>query len=197
MIGLPLIFDLGLNGLAFKHFSRKTRVFITCALVLFPGFMQKYGYIIQGFLTKRTDFIHQTRQEHQKIKNEDEIFKILDNLSDTPFVIMADPYSGPRILYHTKHNVVSVPFHSQEDGVIASLLITIKPRATEEETRNVLKSTNTSYVFIKKSMYGSEKESRNFANLAINGYIPKWVEIMDLNIKSDEYIVAKILKNEL
>lgn len=197
MISLFLILDFGLNGIAFKFFSRKTKYLIACVLVLFPSFVQKYGYIIQGLMFKRDIFIQQVKKEHQKIKQEDEIFKFLNNLSVTPVVIMADPYSGPRILYHTKHNVVSVPFHSQEKGVTSSLVITIKHRATEQETRDILKSTNASYVFIKKSMCISDKESHNFANLSMNGYIQEWGEIVDLNIKSNEYIIVKISKNKI
>ncbi|MGL4948324.1 MAG: hypothetical protein ACRC42_02975 [Mycoplasma sp.] len=86
------------------------------------------------------------KNEQNKLCKKDIIFRFLDNVSNTPSIIISDPYLGPRILYETKHSVDPVPFHSQEKGIIASMIITMDHNVSEKDIKEALKTTNASYI---------------------------------------------------
>jgi hypothetical protein len=196
-MGLPLIADLCLNGIATKRLSGKLNIFVTCFIVLSPSLIQKYSLLALGLLNNYTGAIQKTKRDQGALRQKDQIYKFIDDLSETPVVIMADPYSGPRLLYHTKHNVVAVPFHSQEKGVLYSLVLTVKPRATEAETREILKTTNSAYVFVDRSMCICPNSSSNLAKIMMVGNVPSWVEILESHVKNHNYIIAKVRRDEL
>ncbi|MDR1982553.1 MAG: hypothetical protein LBQ08_02015 [Holosporaceae bacterium] len=198
VLSLPLFLNFAMNGLIFKSYSEKIKVVLACALILFPAVSIKYVHMLKELIFHSADFLGYFKYKQQEIYEEDGVFRFLNNeLGPDPVVIMADPYSGPRLLYHTKHNVVAVPFHSQEKGVISSLTITIKSRTEEKETKEILKSTNSSYVFINKRMCACPGSSTNLANFMMHGHIPKWIKPMQLPISEGKFILAKICKDQL
>jgi hypothetical protein len=199
ILSIPLFIDFALNGFIFKtFFSRKIKALVACLFILLPALWLKYIHMMKEFLVNTEEFLEYFKQKQLKIYEEDRIYKFLDEgLGPDPVVIMADPYSGPRILYNTRHNVVSVPFHSQKNGVISSLTITIKPQAGEKETKEILKSTNSSYVFVNKFMCSCPELSVNLANLIIHGHILPWLEPVQLPISNNNFMLVKVHKNKL
>jgi hypothetical protein len=199
ILSLPLFVDFAMNGLLIKtFFSRKIKILVAVTLILLPGICLKYVRMGGEFLFRFEDFTEYFREKQLGIHEEDKLYEFLDNnLGPDPVVIMADPYSGPKLLYLTRHNVVAVPFHSQKNGVISSLTITVKPRAEEKETRETLKSTNSSYVLVNKSMCACPKLSSNLANFMIHGRVPPWMEVVQLPISNNNFILAKVRRDKL
>lgn len=196
-ISLPLILNLGLSGIAVKCFSRKINICITCLLILIPSTIQKYGAMTIDLMFQYDEFMKMAKNAQNSLRQKDVIYKFLDNISETPLVIMSDPYLGPKILYKTKHNVVSVPFHSHEKGIISSMIITMEHSIDEKTTKEVLKTTNTSYVFVEKPICNCFSPHSNLVKMIEYGHIPPWVELVDLPIEKSRCILAKIDKNEL
>jgi hypothetical protein len=199
ILSIPLFIDFALNGFIFRtFFPQKIKALVACLFILLPSVWLKYIYMVKEFWFNTEEFLEYFKQKQLKIYEEDRIYKFLnEGLGPDPVVIMADPYSGPRILYSTKHRVVAVPFHSQRNGVIYSLTITIKPQAEEKETREILKTTNSSYVFVNKAMCNCPELSINLANFIIHGQIPQWLESVQLPISNDNFILTKILRDKL
>ncbi len=196
-MSLPLILNLGLNGITAKCFSRKINICITCLLILIPSTIQKYGAMTIDLMFQYDEFMKMAKNAQNSLRQKEVIYKFLDKISDASLVIMSDPYLGPKILYKTKHNVVSVPFHSQEKGIISSMIITMEHSIDEKTTKEALKMTNTSYVFVEKPICNCFFPHSNLVKMIEHGHIPPWVELMDLPIEKSGCILAKIDRNEI
>jgi hypothetical protein len=181
-VSLPLIIEMGTNRVFVKLLSRKVAVLNICLLVLAPPVVQRYGRLITELLFNRSSLKEGIRKKQHELYSKDEIYKFLDEmLGDTPTVIMASVYAGPRLLYCTKHNVVAVPFHSQERGIILALIVT-SFQSDIADVRVALKSTNSSYIFLEKSKLSSL-------------FHEPWAEFIEL--PSEVYALIKIDKGKL
>ena len=177
LLMLPIVTEF-----CIKRFKRKIGNWLASGLIIIPTF----GYIL--FTTSGGLFdwsILDTLALYKR--NNVEFFKNLDKISDEPKVIMSDPYSGPKILYFSKQKVVVVPFHRQEKGLIASLIITQWKDYNEKLSINALQKTNSTYMLVRRSNQSPD----NLEGRVSAGYIPKWIslEFMDAN---RELCIAKI-----
>ncbi|GHT97659.1 hypothetical protein FACS1894126_2130 [Alphaproteobacteria bacterium] len=121
-----------------------------------------------------------------------ELYKEIDNLSDTPVVIMAFLDDGPKLLHYTKHSVVGAPYHRQQQGIISSHKV-MSGVFSEKTVGQILLDTNVSYIFIKKTHYKYNKARGSLADLiAHNINIPSWISIVKLPEKFDDIIIAKV-----
>ncbi|GHU13238.1 hypothetical protein FACS189449_08330 [Alphaproteobacteria bacterium] len=134
-----------------------------------------------------------------------ELYKEIDNLSDTPVVIMASSNDGPKLLYYTKHSVLGAPYHRQQEGIISSYKV-MQDAFSEKTVGKILLDTNASYIFIKKSAFAkraiskahASAEHASLANMIVhNTNIPPWITIVKLSEKFDNIIIAKINKEML
>jgi hypothetical protein len=185
LFGLPIIVDFAVNGDFAKSIHRLWRVVVALFLTTF-------------FLFFTVFFSDSAPPEDVKhAYTPKELFELIDNLSKTPVVLMAHIDDGPALLYHTKHSVVSAPYHRQESGITSSHRI-MDAKYDEETTKSILKTTNSSYIFIKKHLYEkNHSKPESLAQMLINGNRPDWISILKLPPRFSDIIVAKIDQKKL
>jgi hypothetical protein len=185
LFGLPIIVDFAVNGDFGKSIHRLWRV--VGALFLTTFFLFLTGFFSDSACSKSVSRAYTPR----------ELFELIDNLSQTPAVIMACIDDGPALLYHTKHSVVGAPYHRQERGIISSHKI-MDAKYDEETVKSILKSTGSSYIFIKKYLYDKKRSKpESLAQMLINNNCPDWINILKLPQRFSDVIIAKIDQEKL
>ncbi|MDR1982514.1 MAG: hypothetical protein LBQ08_01805 [Holosporaceae bacterium] len=183
LFGLPFIVDFGMNSSFVESFHRLWRIVITSFLSIFFLFCTSYF-----------DPIKKEKVSGQ-LYAQKELFKVIDNLSPTPEVIMAHSNDGPSILYYTKHGVVGAPYHRQARGIIFSHKI-MSDQYNEEMIKSILRTTNSSYIFIRKSQSAKAKQE-NLVSMIIHNNLPEWASIVKLPKKFNDVLIVKIDKKKL
>jgi asparagine N-glycosylation enzyme membrane subunit Stt3 len=185
--GLILIVEFGMNNKLLESLNRLVRIVIAF-------FMSTLFVFFTAYIDKSNTTDESNKQTKYSTK---EMLCELDKVSDTPVVIMAHSNNGPAILYYTKHSVIGAPYHRQINGIIASYRV-MEDEFSDEVVRDILISTNTSYVFIKKSDYRKINEKNNhkmsLPEMIINNKYPIWITPVKLHKKFDDIIVAKVDK---
>jgi uncharacterized membrane protein len=179
LFSLPLIVDFGMNGNFTKSFYRPLRILIT----LFIS-------IVFVFFTAVLDHSDNESKDIDAGYTKQELFEVIDNLSENPIVIMAHSNDGPALLYYTKHSVVGAPYHRQTEGIISSYKV-MEDEYDEKTVRDILKTTGSSYIFIRKKQY-QKSDLRSLAKMITDNVPPKWIEIVELPPKFKDVIIAKI-----
>jgi hypothetical protein len=179
MFTLPIIVDFGMNNNFTKSLHRVLRTVITAFISMFFLFCTAFSDCTEEDKTIDATY------------TQEELFEIIDNLSEKPVVVMAHSNDGPSILYYTKHSVVGAPYHRQQQGIISSYKV-MEDKYDEKIVKNILKETNSSYVFVRKKQY---KEGKSLARMIIDNVQPKWIEIVKLPPKFNDVVVAKIVQN--
>ncbi|MDR1561031.1 MAG: glycosyltransferase [Holosporaceae bacterium] len=179
VFGLPIIASICLNGGKFA--SRFLRI----------AFMLSIPMVFLCCMYSDKD--KATKYNKVSVYTKQELYAEIDKLSEKPVVIMALIDDGPEILYYTKHCVVGAPYHRQYQGIISSYKV-MEDEYDEKTVKNILHSTNSSYIFIRKSKYRLNKprEKWNLANMIINGAYPKWISVVKFPNKFNDVIIAKI-----
>lgn len=177
VLSLPIVVEFCLS-----RFKRNFGIKLSFTFIIIPSL----SYLL---ITPRGDWFDWRGLSLLRLYNENkvEFFKSLNTISEKPKVIMADPYSGPEILYFSKHNVVSVPFHRQEKGLISSLIITQWKEFNEKLSINELIKTNSSYILIRRA----NGSLNNLEGVIANSYIPKWISLSLID-KNKEFRLVKI-----
>jgi hypothetical protein len=178
LFGLPFIIDWGMRGNFLKSFHRSVKVVITSFLSIFFLFWTSYFDSVKQEKTINSPYASK------------ELFKVIDDLSRTSEVIMAHSNDGPSILYYTKHKVVGAPYHRQTSGIIFSHRV-MEDEYKEETVKSILKLTNTSYIFIRKSQ-ALKAEQKSLASMIVHNELPQWASIVKLPPKFNDILVAKI-----
>jgi hypothetical protein len=137
----------------------------------------------------RRDFRDDKNEENVALYTEQELFKEIDNLSNDPVVIMAHTNDGPKILYHTKHSVVGASYHRQVQGIISSYKV-MEDKYDEKTVKDIIKTTGSSYIFIRKGQY---KKTKSLPKMIMENALPSWIEIVNLPPKFNDVIIAKII----
>lgn len=176
-----LTFPVIMQFLYSKLSTKKLRL-ISISIIAVINSSQLFLEMKGGFLNTRLIRVDQERK-----LSEIEFFKSLNKISDKPVTIMSDPYHATQILYYSKQNVVVVPYHRQEKGIISSLIITQWPSYDEALTVNELLKTNSSYVLVRKSNAGPT----NLEGFLSRGAIPDWITI-EAEDKAKQLQLAKI-----
>jgi len=178
LFGLPIVVDFGMNGPLTKSFHKYSRMIIA-------AFLSTLFVFCTTNLTSKGEGKRHTYTTR-------ELYKVIDDLSTEPVVIMAGSNYGPAILYYTKHKAVGAPYHRQVQGIISSHKI-MEESCDENEIKSILKTTDSSYIFIEKSEYKNCK-TKNLANLIVTNQYPKWISIVPVPEKFNDIIIAKIDK---
>jgi hypothetical protein len=181
LFGLPIIVDFAINSDFTKSIHRLWRV--TAAL-----FFTTFFLFFRGSVVSKSVVRTYTQRE---------LFELIDNLSQTSAVLMARVDDGPALLYHTKHNVVGAPYHRQEKGIIYSHNV-MNAKYDEKTVKSILKTTGSSYIFIKKHSYDkNQPKSESLAQMLINNNHPDWIDILKLPPRFNDVIIAKINQEKL
>lgn len=183
LFGLPLIVDFGMNSDFTKSLHRLWRIIITAFLSILVLFCASYLDPEKESKTTQSPY------------TSEELFKLLDNLSPEPIVIMAHSNDGPAILYHTKHSVVGAPYHRQTKGIIFSYKI-MEDEYDEEIAKSILKVTDSSYIFVRRTKINPKMEKMSLAHMIANNNLPNWLNIVELPKKFNDIIIAKIDKTK-
>jgi hypothetical protein len=181
MFSLPLTVDFGMNSDFTKSLGNVSKIFLT-------------GFISAFFVFCTASWDHRKDKE-EKISasyTKEELFEMLDNLSEKPVVIMAHVNDGPQILYYTKHSVVGAPYHRQTEGIIFSYKVT-EEKYDEKTVREILEKTDSSYIFIRKEQYKNAK-TNSLAKMITENAAPERIEIIKLPPQFDDVVIAKIKK---
>jgi hypothetical protein len=185
LFGLPIIVDFAVNGDFAKSIHRLWRV--VAALFLTTFFL--FFTVFFGDSTPSKDIKHAYTPK--------ELFELIDDLSPTPVVLMACIDDGPALLYHTKHSIVGAPYHRQESGIISSHKI-MDAKYDEKTVKSILKTTGSSYIFIKKYSYNENRSKHeSLAQMLVNDNCPNWINVLKLPPRFSDVIVAKIDQTKL
>jgi hypothetical protein len=185
MFGLPIIIDFGMNGRLTKSLDRIPRIIISTFLSVF--------FVFCAPLFNPND---QKNKNSAQSYSQSELFAAIDNLSQDPVVIMAHSNDGPALLYYTKHSVVGAPYHRQTQGIIFSYK-TMSDEYDEETVKNILKITNSSYIFVRKLKRADETKRSSLARMICDGILPEWISVIKLPEKFNDVVIAKIDREKL
>ncbi|MDR0678335.1 MAG: hypothetical protein LBF44_02240 [Holosporaceae bacterium] len=178
LFGLPFIIDFGMNNNFTQSFHRFWRIIITSFISVFFLFCTSYFDPVKEDKTINRPYTQK------------ELFKVIDDLSPTPKVIMAHSDDGPSILYYTKHSVVGAPYHRRASGIIFSYKI-MEDQYDEKTVKSILRITSSSYIFIRKSKLSKTKQE-SFAAMVIRGNVPRWARLVKLPEKFNDIMIVEI-----
>jgi hypothetical protein len=187
LFSLPLVVEFGMNSKFVKYLSSTLRIMVTFFLSTF--------FVLVVACLKNDDHIEEPYPAYDKR----ELYGELNKLSKKPVVIMAHTNDGTDIMYFTKHSVVGVPYHRQTWGIVASYKI-MEGKYDENEAKEILRKTNTSYIFIRKAKQKSTVENMSLAQIIIDESeskprkktCPAWIRLISLSKKFNDIVVAKI-----
>ncbi|MDR3187109.1 MAG: hypothetical protein LBT63_01615 [Holosporaceae bacterium] len=187
LFSLPLMVELGMNGKWARYLSRASRIIVTF-------FLSTLLILASGYL-KDGDSAEEPFIAYEKT----ELYDELNKLSDEPVVIMADVNEGVDILYFTKHSAVGVPYHRQVWGIVASHKI-MEDEYNEEEVKEILRKTNSSYIFVRKSNKKNVLKNMSLARIIIDKSekkpnatpCPAWISLVNLPQKFNDVVLAKV-----
>jgi hypothetical protein len=182
LFSLPLIVDFAVTNNFLKSCHHLTRFIIIVLFSLLSIFSPFFGNN-QG----------ETAEKDEKNKvayTTQELFTTIDNLSKEPIVIMAHTNDGPALLYYTKHSVVGAPYHRQSQGIISSFKV-MEDEYNEKIVKEILKATNSSYIFIRNEQYKKSK-ARSLSKMIIDNAAPEWIKVIQLPVKFNDVTIAKI-----
>jgi asparagine N-glycosylation enzyme membrane subunit Stt3 len=185
LFSLPLVAKLCLDSRLTDKFHRLTKVLLTfCVTILL-------FFIPSSFNEVNVE----TKQPNYSKK---EFYAELDRLSENPVVIMCDVDYGPEILYYTKHSVVAAPYHRQHQGIASSFKV-LDDKYNENVVKEILRTTNTSYIFIRKPREQQKFLSKDssLTKMLIANDLPKWLRIISLPQKFDDVVLAKVLHEQM
>ena len=189
---IPLIVELGMSGSPLKMFPKSWRIALTCVLALSVDITQKYYFIIKSYMSDSSGIKEFCKSKKQAYEQEDRFFRFLNGISEKPATILTYLGKSSMALYYTKHNVVAVPYHRQEHGILAFYDI-MENNYDEQKIKNLLKKTKTDYIFISKSMTFATLEAKNsFVGMIVQGILPEWITIIDIPHEFEDVILAKV-----
>ncbi|MDR1361929.1 MAG: hypothetical protein LBJ16_01780 [Holosporaceae bacterium] len=181
--GLPLIVHMCMKGNISKSPSRIMRIV--------AAFFMTMGVV---YITMYMDAIRKNVEKHNASDDTyetQELFGMLDAISDTPVVIMAGCNEGPELLYRTKHSVVSAPYHRQKEGIISSHQA-LQEKFDEDKVKKILAATNSRYIFIRKST--KKPQSADSLEDMVNGgrILPPWLDVVKIPARFHDVVLLKV-----
>ena len=121
--------------------------------------------------------------------NNKEVCEFLDGLSFTPVVFMDNCNLGTKILYYTKHMVLSVPYHRSTQGIVSThncLNIPYK----KSRVKRILTNTKTKFIVVPKK-YDEKKD--NLATRIATGKYPDFLTRVENTPEScKDIIIMKV-----
>jgi hypothetical protein len=185
MFGSILIAEFGMSSRFTMRLSRSLRIVLTFFMATAFVFIATW---LEGCGDEKND--DTTASSPQKL------FQEIDNLSNTPAVIMANSNDGPLLLYYTKHSVVGAPYHRHVNGIINSFKV-MEDKFCESEVKKILILTDASYIFVRKTSAGEKAQQLwSLPDMIINGKPPAWISVdRCISEKFRNIIVAKIDRN--
>ncbi|MDR2157950.1 MAG: hypothetical protein LBO02_01375 [Holosporaceae bacterium] len=197
LMGIPLIVDLAMNGAPLKFAPNSLKIAMACFLTLTVDMSQKYGYILKTYFANWSELRQFCEEKKEAYRQEDRFFKFLDGLEAKPTVILTYLGKSTMTLYYTKHKVVAVPYHRQGQGIL-SFFTVIESDYDENKVKQILLTTNTSYIFISKTMCYATPSARNsLAGMIVRGNVPDWIDVVKLPDEFEDVILVKINQNKL
>jgi hypothetical protein len=197
IMGIPLIVDLAVNGAPIKMLPNFLKIVVACALSLTVDTTQKYRHIFLSYISDPSGIENFCEGRKEAYRQEDRFFKFLDSIEEKPTVILTYLGKSTMTLYYTKHKVVAVPYHRQEQGIL-SFFSVMETDYNEDEVKRILSVTNTSYIFISKTMsYATPKAKNSLAGMIIQGTHPDWISIVKVPYEFEDVILVKVDQKKL
>lgn len=146
-------------------------------LIIFPIAI----YIIPMILSE-------SPEKKQAPINDKQLITFLNNLSE-PCSILIDEKYGPKILYYTKHNVVSAPYHRHEYGILSNYKVFHSKDATFDDLKYVIDTSNIAYIIVSKE---DNLTTSAVCKKLSDGDLPSYLEKVEVDIENA--IVFKVVR---
>ena len=159
---IPVVVDVCMESKLVSSLHRWIRIL----LAIFCTSMFAYPVSLLG-----PDNIKIDNKVRIKGINNQEVCEFLDGLSSTPVVFMENCNLGTKILYYTKHMVLSVPYHRSTQGIVSThncLNIPYK----KSRVKRILTKTKTKFIVVPKK-YDEKKD--NLATRIATGKHPDFL----------------------
>jgi hypothetical protein len=191
-LSIPLIVEMGMNGVVLKMLPRFLKISMTCAIAFCPEIVQKYQPILSSLMEDKKNFQKVCSAYGKMYQREDRFFEFLNGLSVTPSVILTYLGKSSLVLYYTKHKVVSIPYHRQENGILSYFAV-IEKEYDERVVKKILSATNTSYIFISKyATYANPSARVSLAGMIVDGKYPDWISVVNIPAEFSDIILVKV-----
>ncbi|MDR2794736.1 MAG: hypothetical protein LBB12_03095 [Holosporaceae bacterium] len=191
-LSMPLIVEMGMNGVIMKMWPRFLKIFMTCAIAFCPEMVQKYQPILSTLIDGNGKFQKICSAYKEAYQHENRFFKFLNDISVAPSVILTYLGKSSLTLYYTKHKVVGIPYHRQEKGILSYFAV-IEKEYNEEIVKKILYITQTSYIFISKhAVYANPSARTTFAGMIAEGKYPDWISIVNIPAEFNDVILARV-----
>jgi hypothetical protein len=196
-LSIPLVVDMAMNSVVSKYWRGAMRGLAAFVLLTAPDLTQKYQPLLRSYFDNREDFENFCKMRLEAYQQEDRFFKFLDDMCEKPITILTYLGKSSMTLYYTKHKVVSIPCHRQEQGILSFYLVT-ETEYDEKAVKKNLYTTGTDYIFVSKSMCLTNPASRNsLAAMIAEGRPPDWISIAAIPAEFEDVVLAKIDKKKL
>jgi hypothetical protein len=196
-LSIPLVVDTIMNGVTLRYWHGAVRGLAAFVLLMAPDLIQKYHPLLQSYFSDREDFKNFCKMRLEAYQQEDRFFKCLDSIDEKPVTILTYLGKSSMTLYYTKHRVVSIPYHRQEQGILSFYLVT-EAEYNEKIIKKILYTTGTDYIFVSKSMCLNNPAGRNsLAAMIADGRQPDWLSITAIPAELEDVVLARIDRKKL